>query len=218
MAAILLITLGVFSPLKSTDISRNNILLLGGVFILSCLFGISLAIHPGWFKRNKAPPLFNSYKDAKQKNRKRKGHHPDCTQFQSHTIQIKNKTLCSGCLGLSIGSFLSILLMIIYMVIPHIPFTPWLYYLLLLGCIIIGLVYLEIMLPRRYTIVHIISNAFLIIGFLLITISIIEITKNILYGLLCILFSFLWLHTRIQLSSYRHSVICVKCNNDCKIY
>ena len=219
VAAALLSTLAFFSSSKSTDVSLNNMLLLGGVFIISCLFGISLAVHPGWFKRSKISHIPNTKeKQAQQNNRRRRGHHPDCTQFQAHTITIKNKTICSGCLGLSIGSILSIFLMIIYMFTSSILISPLFYYLLILGFIIIGLVYIEILLPTRYTIIHIVSNGSLIIGFLLITISIVEITNNIIYGLLSIVLSFLWLNTRIQLSTYRHSLICYNCDNNCKMY
>ena len=157
-------------------------------------------------------------KQTQKTARKRKGHHPDCDQFQNHTIRIDNKTLCAGCLGLSIGAILSIFLMILYIVIRgELSFTTF-YFFMFLGLIIISLVYIEIMLPIRYTIIHVISNVFLVISFLLIVVCIFEITGNKIYGAVSILLSFLWLDTRIQLSNWRHTLICKNCDENCKMY
>jgi hypothetical protein len=206
----------------SSDIGNDNIydlLILNGVFIVSCIFGISLAIRPGWYRRSTKDQNHNvKRKQGQDITRKRKGHHPDCNQFQNHTIVISNKTICAGCFGLSIGCIISIFLMIFYIFVAHGIFSNTFYFLIFLGLIIIGLVYAEILLSRRYAIVHIISNAFLVVSFFLITISIFEITGKMIYGLISILLLFLLLYTRIQLSTYRHSLICNKCNKECKMY
>jgi hypothetical protein len=218
-AAILLLTLAFFNSSNTASVDIYDKLFVGGVFITSCLFGISLAIYPGWFKRFTKQEKQNPNKKQTQKTaRKRKGHHPDCDQFQNHTSRIDNKILCAGCLGLSIGAILSIFLMILYIVIGgELSFTTF-YFFMFLGLIIIGLVYIEIMLPIRHTIIHVISNAFLVISFLLIVVCIFEITGNKIYGAVSILLSFLWLDTRIQLSYWQHSLICNNCTEQCKMY
>ena len=218
-AAILLLTLAFFNSSNTASVDIYDKLFVGGVFITICLFGISLAIYPGWFKRFTKQEKHSPNKKQTQKTaRKRKGHHPDCDQFQNHTIRINNKILCAGCLGLSIGAILSIFLMILYIVIEgELSFTTF-YFFMFLGLIIIGLVYIEIMLPIRHTIIHVISNAFLVISFLLIVVCIFEITGNKIYGAVSILLSFLWLDTRIQLSYWQHSLICNNCTEQCKMY
>jgi hypothetical protein len=218
-AAIMLLTLAVFNSSNTASVDIYDKLFVGGVFITSCLFGISLAIYPGWFKRfTKQEKQSTNKKQTQKTARKRKGHHPDCDQFQNHTIRINNKILCAGCLGLSIGAILSIFLMILYIVIGNeLSFTTF-YFFMFLGLIIIGLVYIEIMLPIRHAIIHVISNAFLVISFLLIVICIFEITDNKIYGTTGILLSFLWLDTRIQLSYWQHSLICNNCTEQCKMY
>jgi len=218
-AAILLLTLAFFNSSNTASVDIYDKLFVGGVFITICLFGISLAIYPGWFKRFIKQEKQNPNRRQTQKAaRKRKGHHPDCDQFQNHTIRINNKMFCAGCLGLSIGAILSIFLMILYIVIEgKLSFTTF-YFFMFLGLIIIGLVYIEIMLPIRHTIIPVISNAFLVISFLLIVVCIFEITGNKIYGAVSILLSFLWLDTRIQLSYWQHSLICNNCTEQCKMY
>lgn len=219
-AAILLLTLAFFNSSNTTSVDIYDKLFVGGVFITICLFGISLAIYPGWFKRFTKQEKHSPNKKQTQKTtRKRKGHHPDCDQFQNHTIRIDdNKMLCAGCLGLSIGAILSIFLMILYIVIGNeLSFTT-LYFFMFLGLIIIGLVYVEIMIPIENIIIHVLSNVFLVISFLLIVICIFETTGNKIYGAVSILLSFLWLDTRIQLSNWRHTLICKNCDENCKMY
>jgi len=218
-AAVLLLILIFLSPLNTTAIGIYDKLFVGGVFITSCIFGISLALYPRWFRRlNKhATRHLNSEKSGKI-TRKYKGHHPDCGNFQSHTIETKNKTLCAGCFGLSIGSIISIVLTIIYIVIIREKAATGFYYVVFLGLIIIGLAYVEIMLPIRHAVVHVISNIFLILSFFLVTISIFEITGNKIYGMLSVIISFLFLDTRIQLSNWQHARICESCSETCKVY
>lgn len=218
-AAILLLTLAFFNSSNTASVDIYDKLFVGGVFITICLFGISLAIYPGWFKRFIKQEKQNPNRRQTQKTaRKRKGHHPDCNQFQNHTIRINNKMFCAGCLGLSIGAILSIFLMILYIVIGNeLSFTTF-YFFMSLGLIIIGLVYIEILLPIRHTTIHVLSNVFLVVSFLLIVVCIFEITGNKIYGAVSILLSFLWLDTRIELSNLRHTLICKNCDENCKMY
>ena len=219
IAGAILLLLTSFNTSTINVIGIYDRLFIAGTSIIGCVFGISIAFYPGWFRINSKSRNHGKKKENPQGIvRKRKGHHPDCDQFQNHIFRIKNKTFCSGCFGLAIGSIISILVMIIYVFIeiqqPVIVF----YYFITIGLIIIGLVYIEIMLPKRITILHVISNAFLIISFLLLTIGIFEITGNKIYGAITVLLSVLWLDTRIQLSKWRHIMICHNCAESCKMY
>jgi hypothetical protein len=219
LAATLLITLVAFNLSNTTSVGIYDKLFIGGMFITSCLFGISLAVYPGWFKRfikqEKQIPTKNQIQKTA---RKRKGHHPDCDQFQNHTIRIGNKILCAGCLGLSIGAILSIALMILYIVFGGELSITTNYFFMFFGLIVIGLVYLEIMHPIKHTIIHVLSNIFFVVSFLIVVIYIFEITGNKIYGAVSILLSFLWLDTRIRLSNWRHALICKSCDDNCKMY
>ena len=218
-AAFLLLMLAFFIPSNVNTIETYDKLVIGGAFITSCIFGISLAIWPSWHKKLVISRNHGANRQQEQKtNRERQGHHPNCNQFQNHIIRIKNKTYCAGCLGLFIGSIISIFFMIIYLIIASNHSSTTFHFFIILGLIIIGLTYIEIMLSIRHAVIHIISNIFLVVGFLLITIGIFEITGSKIYGVIAILLSFLWLDTRIQFSNWQHASICEYCNKTCKMY
>ncbi|UCF13495.1 MAG: hypothetical protein JSW06_04350 [Thermoplasmatales archaeon] len=218
-AAFLLLILAFFSSSNVNTIGTYGKLAIGGVFIISCIFGISLAIWPSWHKKFVISRNHSANKQQEKKtNRERQGHHPNCNQFQNHIIKIKNKAYCAGCLGLTIGSIISIFFMMIYLIIASNNSLTTFHFFIILGFIIIGIIYIEIMFPIRHAVIHVISNIFLVIGFLLITIGIFEITGNIIYGVASILLSFLWLDTRIQLSNWHHGLICGNCTEPCKVY
>ena len=219
LSAFLILVITFFSSSNVNTIEIHDKLLVGAVFITSCIFGITLVKYPGWLRRKTGHRYHDSVKKQTQKiTVKYKGHHPDCGRFCSHTVITKNKTYCAGCLGLAIGSTISIILVIIYISITLRQNLNLFYFLMFLGFIIIVFTYVEIMLPIRYAIIHVASNIFFVIGFLLITIGIIETTGNKIYGMISILLSFLWLDSRIQLSNWQHTKICQSCNKNCKIY
>jgi hypothetical protein len=216
-AAILILIMVLLKPTSTNIITQVDKLILAGAFSASCIFGISLAIYPNWWrpKKNK-----NNSSDLKKENSARSftGHHPDCSMFSDHVIIMNKKVRCAGCLSLLIGALISILLMILYLIFP-LNFPIIIYYILLLfGFLILIFVYLEIVIQKRNAFFHIALNTLLILGFFLITISVFELTKEIGYGLLTVLFCFLWLDTRIRISKYQHSRICTYCKQSCKSF
>jgi len=90
--------------------------------------------------------------------------------------------------------------------------------LILLGFVFIILNYTEILMPTRNAFVHVISNAFLVMGFFFIVMGVFELTGSVVAGVVGVIISFLWLDTRIQLSKWRHAVICKNCADSCKAY
>ena len=118
IAAAIILILTLVEPRTIDTIAIGDKLFVSGAFITSCIFGISIAVYPNWFKKLMKQEKHSVNKQQPQKaKREYQGHHPDCQQFLTHTVKIKNKTLCAGCLGLSIGSIISILLIIIYIII-----------------------------------------------------------------------------------------------------
>ena len=219
IAVIFLIVLIYFGSSKIMIIDFYDRLLVGGLFIVCCSFGISLAFYPGWYRKILKPnknKLDN--KNDKKVLRKRKGHHPDCDQFKNHIICIDKKVLCTGCLGLAIGSMISVLSILIYLVFTNGITSTVFYILVFLGLIMIFFNFVEIMFPIRRRLLHIFSNVFIVIGFLFIVISVFELTGSKTYAIIGIIFSFLWLFTRIQLSHQRHIYICNSCKEKCKMY
>jgi hypothetical protein len=202
---------------SSTAINQTEKLLLTLSFILVCLFGFSCAISPRWCKRYFTISSQSYHHSSKKHHHFFIGHHPNCSEFQTHTLSIKNKVYCAGCLGLAIGCILSIILMIIYYQYPISSTTLW-YSLIILGFFLIFLVYSENSLSLRNSVFHCLINLLLILSFFFIMVSVLEITHNIVFSIIALLFSFLWLETRIQISRYQHTSICSNCPKECKQY
>ncbi|MCJ7697938.1 MAG: hypothetical protein MUO73_06380 [Thermoplasmata archaeon] len=218
VGAALLVVLVSMTPVPTSSMVLPEKIFVAGVFILSCIFGISFTLRPNWvrpfiFKKN---DTIKNHTNALK--RSFRGHHPDCKIFENHTIIHQNKTWCAGCLGLLIGCLLSIILMILYVLVPfqQLPIIPRL--LLFLGLLVIALVYLEIILGSRHSIIHILSNGMLVLSFFFITTSIVELSGKSVYGFFTILLCILWLDTRIQLSRWHHRRLCSSCLQPCKIY
>jgi len=218
VAGFFILLLAFFESSGDTLFGFYDKFLVALLFIVICLFGISLAFYPRWYKRFKSDKKVECIdeKDNK-KTRRRKGHHPDCIQFKKHTLKIKYKAICAGCLGLALGSIVSIVLICIYLFFT-VNYPVIFHWFLILGLFLVFQIYLEIMISKRNTTFHIFSNVLHVVGFLLISISIFEITGSVICTSIAILISFLFLDTRIQLSLYNHSLVCKKCEKDCKMY
>ena len=217
-AVILILIMVLFKPITTNTNSFEDKLLVVGIFFTSCIFGISFAIYPNWWRKNKRNTNHTSNLKKPKTHRSFQGHHPDCNIFKNHIINIKNKPRCTGCLGLILGALASILLITLYLILPLKLSINIYYILLILGIILLIFVYTEIILSKRHIFLHILLNGLLILSFLIITISVLEITKNLRYAILTILLCFLWLDTRIHISNLQHQKICKSCIQECKSY
>jgi hypothetical protein len=216
---MLLLSIVFFKITSEDTLGINDRLIVGIIFIICCLVGISLAIYPGWIKRKLGGAIKDSDKKNNEKSaRKRIGHHPDCDRFRSHKIRIKDNVYCAGCLGLAIGCLISIILMSMYVTFSFSLSSDFFLFLTIFGFFIIGFVFIEILVNNKNILTHIISNSLLVLSFLIIIIGITELTRNISFGIICIVLTLLWMDTRIQLSKWHHSKICYKCVKSCKMY
>jgi uncharacterized membrane protein len=208
----------IFGASRNGAVGFFDRMLVGGSFILCCLFGLSLALRPNWVRRIKRHNGDIAHIPEPQTRMSRKGHHPDCRGFEGHTLVFNNKILCAGCTGLALGSMISILLTVLFIGISLDISNSILYLSVILGLIFIALNYIEIAILKRKAYAHLMGNMLLVIGFFLVIIGVFQITGNSAYGILAVLFSFLWLDTRIQLSTKRHTDICENCAESCKAY
>jgi hypothetical protein len=218
VAAIFIGILVITSPSDSPTITILEKGVIAGVFITSCAVGISFTFYPNWVRRY-YPRKKNGEKNTnKEATRLFQGHHPDCPIYKNHRIQWKHKTWCAGCLGLLIGLCVSGLLMILYLSLdfkqPKIIF----YLLFIVGLFILIFVYFEIVYKNRHPLLHVFFNSLLPLSFFIITIVVVELTGKLIYGFFTILLCFLWLDTRVQLSKWRHRLLCTNCTEPCKMY
>ena len=216
LTILLLILIMVFH--RFHQLAFQDKIIVGSFLIGSCILGISLAFYPGWFKRCFTKNHDSSVGSSQKKNISFRGHHPNCSEFVSHTITIGKRKYCAGCLGLSIGALLALLLIVSYLSFFQIQSIIIIQVMFLLGIVFLYGSYLETIYHMKNPIYHMISNILLVFSFILLCISILEITGNSIYGLLTILLSFLLLTTRIQLSQWKHTEICRSCEKHCKQY
>lgn len=218
VGAALLVVFVFMTPAPTRTMVVLEKIVVPGVFIVCCVFGISFSLRPNWVRPfiSKKDNTVKNYTDALQQSFQ--GHHPDCKTFEKHRMKFQNKTWCAGCLGLLIGCLLSIILMILYVVVPFQQPPTISRLLLFLGLLVIVLVYLEIIRESRHSIIHVLSNAILVLSFFFITTSIVELSGKSVYGFFMILLCILWLDTRIQLSRWHHRRLCSSCLQSCKIY
>lgn len=217
-AVALALIMVLFRSSTTNTITFEDRLFVTGAFVISCIFGISIAIYPSWWKKFLRRTDRKSNIGSEKTSRAFRGHHPNCVTFKSHSIMIKNKLRCAGCFGLIIGSISSVFMIAIFLfILPNLPLTT-LYFLLGLGLLVLPLIYGEILLPKRHAVIHIILNIVLIFSFFCLTISVIEITRNAIYGILTTIICLLLLDTRIQLSNWNHTRMCNFCPESCKMY
>lgn len=215
-AGLLLIVLSVFSE-RTGRLSESDKLMLGAVFIASCVLGVmqSARLHRPYGASNEDRTPAISAENAP--SIKRVGHHPSCGRFDEHVTNFRGREYCSGCMGLAIGSSISLVLMLVYLVV-EIGSTRFSLVAIFAGVILVSMDLTETAVHSRSDRIHVLANILLVVGFLLVTVGVLEATGNVIYGLLSILISFLWMDTRIQLSNWKHRNICQSCGRDCKSY
>ncbi len=198
----------------------NNIdrIIIGFVFIFICIIGISISFYPKWYKKILRYKNSNKNQEIKNKKRKREGHHPNCIKFTNHIILINNKKYCIGCIGLGIGAFISIILIIHYLIFDYSLSIIYYKYLFISGILLIFISYYVSLFIKKYEILHLFSNILLILSFYFVIISTFENSGHLIYAFIGIIGTFLFLETRIQISIFNHSNICITCEKECKMY
>ena len=94
--AALLVVFVSMTPAPTHTLTVLEKMVVAGVFIASCVFGISFLLHPNWVRP------FISKKDNIVKNHSKallrsfRGHHPDCKTFENHRITFQKKSGAQG--------------------------------------------------------------------------------------------------------------------------
>lgn len=217
MGGVFVIIMGGVGGLNPEPVEGWWKLVVGVSFILSCLMGIALAFRPGMLRE-----LGMRRGGVRGGGERRgvvavKGHHPDCGSFDRHVTLIGERAVCTGCLGLALGSISALVLMLIYILGSWEASYSALMAIMIAGLSLVGLSILETAFYAGRT-AHMVMNSLLVIGFFLVVVSVYQLTGSPLYGLLAIVISFLWLETRVQISNWKHAEICGECSESCKSF
>ncbi|MDD1743396.1 MAG: hypothetical protein LUO85_02080 [Methanomassiliicoccales archaeon] len=215
IAAAMLLVVSWMGPLIDRPLTFEDRSIIALAFIGSCVLGIVLSLGP---RR-----LHSLRKKAKNDDAESIGsqtwigHHPDCSRFEDHVIEIKKKKYCAGCIGLALGSLISLIIMASYLLLPPVgvPVGQWL---VVIGLFVILVCMAEVAWHLAPPIVHVLSNAAMVIGFLLVIVGTASSSEDVVFSLFAVLICFLWLDTRIQISDWKHVSTCRICGRSCRAY
>ncbi len=188
----------------------------GLTFTLICLLGITLGVFPSrcarafHFRARKAidatgPVPFQDSAVAFQ------GHHPVCSHFAAHVVQIGDATYCAGCVGLVTGAVISLVGCVAYFFLRiSIGGAGWYVLGIGVGGVVAGV--LQYHLFRGCSgATHFLVNVGFVVGAFLLLVAVNALRSNFaLEGYLCALMVF-WILTRIALSQREHTRICAAC-------
>lgn len=151
----------------------------------------------------------NSKNELNSVNIKFEGHHPDCGKFYSHTLNIKGKKYCPGCLGLLIGAFVAIGGTLIYYFMGY----PYIYgeILFWIGFCTVFLSLFCIVFFNLERKLKFIVNLVLVIGSFLVLLALDNVKGNLIIELYFFFLIIFWILTRITISESSHEIICREC-------
>lgn len=217
IGGVFVVVMGGVGGLTPEPVEGWEKLMVGVPFILSCLMGVALAFRPGMLRGFGAKKVEGRANDKGPSGVTVRGHHPDCGRFDRHVALIGERAVCTGCLGLALGSILAMILMLIYIPGSWEASYSALMVIMIAGLSLVGLSILETAFYAGRT-AHMVMNSLLVIGFFLVVVGVYQLTGSPLYGLLAIVISFLWLETRVQISNWKHAEICGECSESCKAF
>jgi len=185
--------------------------LVGSIFSLICVSGISAALFPkqcsqiSHFQRvdtNSTSHLIHT-----------NSHHPNCEEFSAHVIRISNRTLCAACTGLLFGAVVALIGTVFCF------FGGWHTEDASFSVVFIGLVgiILGFLQFKFRSFIRLILNAVFVLGAFLILVGIDELTQSLFIDLFLVAFIVFWILTRVQFSQWDHWRICSSCKSPCEV-
>jgi hypothetical protein len=189
--------------------------LIGSTFIVICAAGTAAALSPRKCSMSfdtHAPKATPTQESKVVSSVSSKAHHPDCGRFSAHTIRLRGTSYCAACSGLVVGAFLAMAMVVAYF---------------FLGLSIGGFSLLYLAIGPLGPLVGFIqftfkgwvraaANAFFVFGSSLIVIGMDQHIGNFLVDLYTMGLVVFWIMTRITISQWDHSRICLICNYRCK--
>jgi hypothetical protein len=190
-------------------------LLIGSTFIAMCAAGTAAALSPRKCSTSfdTHVPKATSMEDSKTVSSVgSKAHHPNCGKFSAHTIRFRRTVYCAACSGLVVGASLAVAMSVAYFFLglsiggSNLVFMA-------VGPLGLLLGFIQFMFKGW---VRVAANAFFVSGTSLIVIGIDQIIGSFFVDLYVMGLVAFWIMTRIAISQWDHSRICLICNYQCK--
>ena len=189
--------------------------LIGSTFILICAGGITAALSPRKCSRSfdtHASTATFRHGSKIVSSVGSKAHHPDCGKFSAHTIQFNSNSYCAACTGLVLGASFAVAISVLHFFFGFGAQGFSLLYVAIgqLGPIV-GFIQFKFKGWGRFA-----ANAFFVLGTSLIMIGIDQRVGSFFVDLYAIGLVVFWIMTRIAISQWDHSRICLICDYQCK--
>jgi hypothetical protein len=204
----------VYPPSVKEDFSLRRPL-IGSIFILICAGGIVGALSP-----RKCSTPFNAHTPKPMLAHVSKtgasigfkGHHMDCGRFSAHVVRFRGISYCAACTGLGAGAAIGVV-----MTVPYFFFGFGMDGFSVLS-VVIGQLgpLLGFIQFRLKGWVRLVANASFVLGSSLIVTGMDQYTGSFFVDLYVIGLVTFWILTRISISQWDHSRICLICNYQCK--
>lgn len=203
LGLIILLFLVLFT---SRGIESGQELMILSLFVVICLVGMFAAA---------APSRCNSLtkRDVKigLSDKKYKGHHPECDEFESHTFNMGEKKLCAGCSGLFTGAAFAVIatLLIILYGIPSSSGMVEFY----AGFVLVLVSFIGIYFSKTsISLARFSFNLVLVAGSFLLLLALAGLKSNLSVQIYYLFLICLWIITRISISEFVHQSICEDCD------
>jgi hypothetical protein len=189
--------------------------LIGSTFILICAVGIVAGLSP-----RKCSKSFDSHiSNAPLRKESKiissvgsKAHHPACGRFSTHMIRFNRTSYCAACTGLISGASLAVATSALHFFFGFgIQGSSLLY--VAIGDLGLVLGFIQFTFKGW---VRTAANAFFVLGSSLIVIEIDQQIGSFVVDLYVMCLVVFWIMTRIAISQWDHSRICLICNYQCK--
>ncbi len=223
VAGVLVLAIALTGVAPEGDVAESDRRALGGALMLVCALGIVSALRPDWRRSvlagGEGPDGHGSPDaDGPLPGPPRRGHHPECEGFASHTLGLLGRVRCAGCTGLAAGAFAVAVLVWLYAVEPSALDPMGGLAMVLAGLSLVALVLGTALVGKVRPWASLLLNALLVVGFALVSIGLLEATGELAWGLVGVVLSVLWMDTRIQLSRWNHAAVCALCPEGCVAY
>lgn len=223
-AGVFVIVITLLGGEVEVDVGGEDRLVLGMALLVLIALGVLSALRPNWRRRAAAVtegpegPSTTDGNDGGLPGPPRRGHHPECERFTSHTIQMRGRVRCAGCTGLVVGALPVALLVGTYMASSSALEPVEGSALVMTGLSLVALDLGVAFAGRVNPWAGLGLNALLVAGLALVSIGLMEATGQLTWGLVGVVLSVLWMDTRIQLSRWNHAAVCAVCPEGCSAY
>ena len=144
------------------------------------------------------------------------GHHPPCGGFRGHEVLIRGRSFCAGCTGLLVGAVIALFVtaMSAFLGAGFVVPGQALVFFGMVGAAL-GL-FQSLSFRSEKGWFRVFAGALFVVGTFLILWGVDAVLRSLYVDLVVVLFSLLWLGTRIELSRWSHERICDGCVSGCE--